>query len=126
MHTHGKDPAHGKASAALQRSARMAKAFAMQFGHAHGNVRVAVGAFAVQTFPCIHARQSLCRAKKGLYRMICRTATASFPVVHTCKQFDGAFLFKDFHMDLKELFLVGCLICSDKFHENFNFVENPR
>jgi hypothetical protein len=54
---------HGKASAARQRSARTAKAFAVQFGHAHGNVFVAVGGVAVQTLPCVDARQSLCRAK---------------------------------------------------------------
>jgi hypothetical protein len=63
MQTRGKDPAHGKRAAARQRSARTAKAFAVQFCQAHGNVFFAVDVVAVQTLPCVGSRQSLCRAK---------------------------------------------------------------
>jgi tartrate dehydratase beta subunit/fumarate hydratase class I family protein len=84
---HSKDLPHGNEAHARQRNlarqsiCRTAKAFAVQFGHAHGNVFVAVGGVAVQTLPCVDARQSLCWAKLGLCRAICRTATNSFPVV---------------------------------------------
>jgi hypothetical protein len=63
MQTRGKDPAHGKRAAARQRSARTAKAFAVQFCQAHGNVFFAVDVVAVQMLPCVGARQSLCRVK---------------------------------------------------------------
>jgi hypothetical protein len=53
----------------------------VRFGQAHGNVFVAVEGVAVQTLPCVDARQSLCRANKGLCRANCRTAMNCFPVV---------------------------------------------
>jgi hypothetical protein len=61
--THGNDGSHGKAAAARQRNARTEKPFAGHVGQAHGNVVFAVGDYAVQTLPCVDARQSLCRAK---------------------------------------------------------------
>jgi hypothetical protein len=36
----------------------------------------------VQTMPCVHARQSLCRAYRPLCRPMARTAKPVSPVVH--------------------------------------------
>jgi hypothetical protein len=65
---HGKLGAHGKEDAARQPSARTAKGFAVRIVHAHGNVHVAVGSFAGRSLSCVHARQCLCRAYRGLCR----------------------------------------------------------
>ncbi|KAK1644494.1 hypothetical protein QYE76_062299, partial [Lolium multiflorum] len=45
---HGKERAHGKGAAARQRGERTAKAFAVRYGQAHGNVFVAVEIVAVE------------------------------------------------------------------------------
>jgi hypothetical protein len=51
--THGNAVPHGKEMHARQRQARTTKAFAVQNGHAHGNIGVASGRFAGKTLPCI-------------------------------------------------------------------------
>jgi hypothetical protein len=81
MATHGKDPSHGSVRSARQRWRRTAKGVAVQSVHAHGKGSFAVEDFAVQTMPCVHARQSLCRAYRPLCRPMARTAKPVSPVV---------------------------------------------
>jgi hypothetical protein len=58
---HGNVDPHDRGLHAWQTTARTAT-FAVRNVHAHVNVCFAVGCFAGQTLPCVHARQSLCRA----------------------------------------------------------------
>jgi hypothetical protein len=81
MATHGKDASHGSVRSARQRWRRTAKGVAVQSVHAHGKGGFAVEDFAVQTMPCVHARQSLCRAYRPLCRPMARTAKPVSPVV---------------------------------------------
>jgi hypothetical protein len=84
--THDKDAAHGKGATARQRSARTAKAFAVQFGQAHGNVVFTVDVFVVRgrtakplpgkigSLPCVlsHGNDEISRSEcdQGLYSIL--------------------------------------------------------